>query len=131
MPVTLHRLLTFNAWDEFFAQTTSNEVVEMVSIPIREGETFIFHLFLVVKTVTGSSAAFYAAEALYRREVGGDVTLVADPSGHQTSDGDFTPQNPDIEFTVDTMAQTAVVNVEGLEDTPLHWTAQVLITRRL
>jgi hypothetical protein len=130
MPVTREKLITWQTWTEFLAQTTSNESFPLVELAVPENSALMVHLFIVVKTLDGANAAYYDAEALFRRETGQDVVLVSSPSGNQTSDGDFTPQNPDVSFAVDTGNQTAQLIIEGIEDLPLVWIANVLPTRR-
>jgi hypothetical protein len=131
MPITREKLITWQSWKETLATTESDEVLDLVTVLVAENSAIILHLFIVVKNGDGSNAAFYSAEALFRRETGQDVELVSAPSGHQTSDGDFTPQNPDVEFAVDVGTQSALVQVEGLSGVPLQWVAQAVVIRRL
>jgi hypothetical protein len=131
MPVTLERLVTYQVWREFLASTTSDEIIDLVAVPIAEAEAFTFHLFCIAKTATGSAAAYYDAEALFARETGGNVRIAAGPTGHQNMDGDFAPQDPDVVWDVDVGTQSALVQFEGLSGVPLLWIAQVLVIRRI
>jgi hypothetical protein len=130
MPVTSTRPVTWQTWRQVLATTTSDETVTLVTVELLEDQAAILRLFVVVSALDGSNAAFYDAEALWRRETGLDIVLVSSPLGHQVTDGDFTPQNPDLTFGVDVGIQSAIVTVDGILNTPLKWLAEVLVIRR-